>query len=118
MDPTVTTQATRPGTPREKTPGNTRATTPRDILLLSPGIYDNYSPSRSTKSVTSERMTINKNPFTEIRKFPKKDKESKVSDPKQPDSNDKESDNDSSSSRTLSNKYNGTNKISPNKKNN
>ena len=29
-----------------------------------------------------------------------------------------QSDNDSSSSITLSNKYNGTNKISPNKKNN
>ena len=40
---------------------------------------------RSIKIVTPEIMAPNKKTVTEIRKFPKKDKEAKVSDPKQSD---------------------------------
>ena len=63
MDPTGTPREISPVTPREtipgiqKTPVNLSSITHRDIYLLSPGIYDNYSLSRSTNSVTPERMT-------------------------------------------------------------
>ena len=63
MDQMVTSRTTTLGTPR--------ATTPSDIELLSPGIYDNYFLSRSTKSVTPDSMNPNIKIVTEIIKYPK-----------------------------------------------
>ena len=51
-------------------------------------------------------MNPNKNSFTDITKFPKEYKAAKLSDPKQSYSHDKESEDDSAYSRTLSDKYN------------
>ena len=45
------------GNPRETTPGTPRSETPRWIHLLSPDINDNYYLSRSTDSMTPEKMT-------------------------------------------------------------
>ena len=95
------------------TPG---ATTPKEISLLSPDIYDRYYISKSTMSLTPDKTTPNKNSLPDIRKVTKNDHRDKLLDPKKSDSHDKQPDNDSAPSRTLYDASEGATKFSPNEK--
>ena len=67
-----TPRTTTPGTPNIY--GSTSSTTPRDINILSPGINSSSSLSRSTNSVTPERINLQTKIVTDIRKVTKSDK--------------------------------------------
>ena len=93
---------------------NPRAKTHKYISILSSGMDDIYSLSRSTISVIPDKMTQNKKALPDIKKFPKNYHWGKLSDPKKLDSHDKELGNNLASSRTLSDSCEGTAKFSPN----
>ena len=68
------------------------ASTPPKIPLLSPGIDGSYTMSRSTTSVTTDKMNPNKKALPEIRKAPKIDFDGTYYDHRESDSHCKESD--------------------------